>query len=83
MHYAVVRAFLTKFGSHRAFLRRIDPFMTYDHRWGRFKNMPTNLRLNEPNITFNQNCLKTLTEPLSSEVSPNFDAGVATVTTNL
>ena len=29
---------LTKFGSHRAFVRQIDPFMTYDPRWGRFEN---------------------------------------------
>ena len=34
---------LTKFGSHRAFPRRIDSFMTYDPRWGCFENMPTNL----------------------------------------
>ena len=34
---------LIKFGSHKAFLRQIDPFMTYDPRWGRFENMPTNL----------------------------------------
>ena len=34
---------LTKFGSHRAFLRQIDPWMTLNPRWGRFENMPTNL----------------------------------------
>ena len=34
---------LTKFGSHRAFLRQIDPWMTFNPRWGRFENMPTNL----------------------------------------
>ena len=34
---------LTKFGSHRAFLRQIDPWMTFDPRLGRFENMPTNL----------------------------------------
>ena len=33
----------TKFGSHRAFLRQIDLWMTFDPRWGRFENMPTNL----------------------------------------
>ena len=33
----------TKFGSHRAFLRQIDPWMTFDPRWGHFENMPTNL----------------------------------------
>ena len=43
MHYALVRGVLTKFGSHRAFLRQIDPWMTFDLRWGRFENMPTNL----------------------------------------
>ena len=36
-------ALLTKFGSHRAFLRQIDPWMTFNPRWGRFQNMPTNL----------------------------------------
>ena len=34
---------LTKFGSHRAFLRQIDPWMTFDPRWGCFENMSTNL----------------------------------------
>ena len=34
---------LTKFGCHRALLRQIDPWMTFDPRWGRFENMPTNL----------------------------------------
>ena len=34
---------LTTFGSHRAFWRQIDPWMTSDPRWGRFENMPTNL----------------------------------------
>ena len=34
---------LNKFGSHRAFLRQIDPWMTFDSRWGHFENMPTNL----------------------------------------
>ena len=33
----------TKFGSHRAFLRQIDLWMTFDPTWGRFENMPTNL----------------------------------------
>ena len=33
----------TKFGSHRAFLRQIDPWMTFDLWWGRFESMPTNL----------------------------------------
>ena len=37
------KALLTKFGSHRAFLRQIDSWMTFDPRWGRFENMPTNL----------------------------------------
>ena len=34
---------LTKFGSHRVFLRQIDPWVTFDPRLGRFENMPTNL----------------------------------------
>ena len=34
---------LTKFGSHRVFLKQIDPWMTFDRRWGRFRTMPTNL----------------------------------------
>ena len=33
----------TKFGNHRAFLRQIDPRMTFDPWSGRFQNMPTNL----------------------------------------
>ena len=37
------RTLLIIFGSHRAFLRQIDPWMTFDPRWGRFENMPTNL----------------------------------------
>ena len=36
-------ALLTKFGSHRAFLRHIDLWMTFDPRSGRFENVPTNL----------------------------------------
>ena len=36
-------ALLTKFGNHRAFLRQIDLWMTFDPRSGRFENMPTNL----------------------------------------
>ena len=34
---------LTKFGSHRAFLRQIDLWMTFDPGWGHSENMPTNL----------------------------------------
>ena len=33
----------TKFGSHRVLLRQIDPWMTFDPRFSRFENMPTNL----------------------------------------
>ena len=43
MHYTLFRGSSHQFGSHRAFPRQIDPFMTYDPRWGRFKNIPTNL----------------------------------------
>ena len=34
---------LTKVGSHRAFLRQINPGMIFDPRWSRFENMPINL----------------------------------------
>ena len=34
---------ITIFGSHRAFLKQIDLWMTFDPRSGRFENKPTNL----------------------------------------
>ena len=33
----------TNFGNHRAFQRRVDLWITFDHWWGHFKNMLTNL----------------------------------------
>ena len=41
----------TKFGNHRAFLRQIDLWMTFDPRWGRFKNMPTTDKQIDPYLT--------------------------------
>ena len=51
-------ALLTKFGSPWAFLRQIDPWMTFDPRWGRFENMPTNLVGPSPTPMPTQQCIK-------------------------
>ena len=44
VHYALVRGSSNQIGSHRVFLRQVDLWMTIDLRWGRFENMPTDLR---------------------------------------
>ena len=43
MHYTLVRGSSHQIWQPWAFLRQIDPWMTFDPRWGPFENMPTNL----------------------------------------
>ena len=38
MYFTLVKVFFYQFGSHRAFLRNLGLWMTFDLCWGRFEN---------------------------------------------